>query len=116
MIHSGDFTVRGSREEVQEFAEWFANQDFKYKVVIAGNHELTMDKERFEKRLVKFQNKPNQMKNLMENCDPQLFVNMLKEKENVYYLEHEPIEIMGYKIFGSPYIPPFGEWAFMLKK
>ena len=59
LIHSGDFTVRGSREEVQEFSEWFAKQDFKYKVVIAGNHELSMDRSRFEERLIKFQNKPS---------------------------------------------------------
>lgn len=54
LIHSGDFTVRGSREEVQEFADWFASQDFKYKIVIAGNHELSLDKVRFEERLIKF--------------------------------------------------------------
>jgi len=38
---------------------------------------------------------------------------MIKSKENVIYLEHEGIEVMGYKFFGTPYVPVFGEWAFM---
>lgn len=33
----------------------------------------------------------------------------------MHYLEHEGIEIMGYKFFGTPYIPPICDWAFMLE-
>ena len=44
LIHSGDFCRRyGSHEEVSDFAIWFKKQNFKYKIVIAGNHEMTFD-------------------------------------------------------------------------
>jgi len=45
---------------------------------------------------------------LKDNYDPQIFKDMLKSKENVHYLEHEGIEVMGYKFFGTPYVPVFG--------
>ena len=45
-----------------------------------------------------------------------MFKDLLTEGvENIHYLEHESIELFGYKIFGTPYIPPLTEWAFMLK-
>ncbi|HIO92301.1 MAG TPA: metallophosphoesterase, partial [Leucothrix mucor] len=36
LIHSGDFTRRGGLDEVANFAEFIAAQDFKTKIVIAG--------------------------------------------------------------------------------
>ena len=46
LIHAGDFTNLGSLEEIKEFSDFLKTLDdkFKYKVVIAGNHELTFDK------------------------------------------------------------------------
>ena len=43
LIHSGDFTSKGYSHEVEDFVKWFDKQDYKYKVFIAGNHELTFD-------------------------------------------------------------------------
>ena len=42
---------------------------------------------------------------------------MLKEMggPNTYLLEHEGMELEGYKFFGSPYIPVISDWAFMLR-
>lgn len=47
LIHAGDFTSLGSVEKVKEFSEFLykLNDKFKFKVVIAGNHELTFDKD-----------------------------------------------------------------------
>jgi len=115
LIHAGDFTCRGSREEVQEFADWIKKLDFKEKLIIAGNHELSFDEERFEQRLVKFQSKPSQLDSIKKNCDPKIFKDILCEGvDNIHYLEHEGIRLFGYNIFGSPYIPPISDWAFML--
>ena len=32
----------------------------------------------------------------------------------VHYLEHDSVELFGYKIFGTPYVCPGLNWAFML--
>ena len=43
LIHAGDFSACGELEEVLTFNRWLGEQDFKHKLVIAGNHELSFD-------------------------------------------------------------------------
>ncbi len=45
LIHAGDFTSVGSLDDVKKFDKELKELDYKYKVVIAGNHELSFDKE-----------------------------------------------------------------------
>lgn len=45
LIHTGDFTFQGGLKEIQSFSEWLGKQDFKHKIVVSGNHELTFDLE-----------------------------------------------------------------------
>eukprot|EP01060_Flectonema_neradi_P024515 TRINITY_DN3343_c0_g1_i1.p1 TRINITY_DN3343_c0_g1~~TRINITY_DN3343_c0_g1_i1.p1 ORF type:complete len:253 (+),score=27.30 TRINITY_DN3343_c0_g1_i1:58-816(+) len=115
LIHTGDFTLRGSREEITEFAEWLQKQPYKHKVVIPGNHELSLDVDRFNLRLEKFKSKPSMLSNIKNNCDPALFVKILTSVPGCTYLDHEGTDIMGIKFFGTPYIPVISDWAFMLK-
>lgn len=90
IIHAGDFSNHKSpmfnQSEVVEFLEWFNEIPVKYKVCIAGNHDTSIE------------------------------AGLVKPKEdfkNIIYLEHESINIEGINIFGSPYTPQFGGWAFM---
>ena len=39
-FQSGDFTYNGTLEEVEHYNKWLGTLDFKYKIVIAGNHEI----------------------------------------------------------------------------
>jgi hypothetical protein len=45
LLHAGDFSNIGSVDDVKKFFEHLKslNNKFTYKVVIAGNHELTFD-------------------------------------------------------------------------
>lgn len=43
-IHTGDLTQYGTKEELQSAIEWLANIPYMYKVVIAGNHDIGLDK------------------------------------------------------------------------
>mmetsp|Transcript_1654 Transcript_1654/g.3838 ORF Transcript_1654/g.3838 Transcript_1654/m.3838 type:complete len:429 (-) Transcript_1654:190-1476(-) len=44
LIHCGDFTEKGTYEEVKAFNAWLGNQTgFRRRIVIAGNHDLGMD-------------------------------------------------------------------------
>jgi hypothetical protein len=45
LIHAGDFTSIGNIEDVKKFSSYLKSLDnkFTYKIVIAGNHELTFD-------------------------------------------------------------------------
>jgi Icc-related predicted phosphoesterase len=73
--------------EVIEFANWFASLPIKYKIFVAGNHDSSI-----ENRLI----------------TKEYF-----EKLNIIYLENELVEIEGLKIYGSPFVPTFGNWSFM---
>ena len=115
LIHSGDFTLRGSREEITSFAEWLAKQPYKHKIVVPGNHELTLDKKRFQERLQKFEFKPAMLNNIKNNCDPEIFIKELTSIPGCVYLDHEATEVMGIKFFGTPYVPIISDWAFMLR-
>ena len=46
LIHTGDFTMSGDIAEIKSFSDWLGTQDFKHKIVISGNHEVTFDLER----------------------------------------------------------------------
>ncbi len=39
LVHSGDFTLAGTENEVIDFVEWFCDLSYKHKVLIAGNHD-----------------------------------------------------------------------------
>lgn len=87
LIHAGDVSSRGTSKEVKKFLKWFAAQDFKYKIFIAGNHDFMF--ERYEKEKV-------------ERLIP----------ENVIYLNDSSVTIEDVKIWGSPIQPWFMDWAF----
>lgn len=87
VIHTGDLTMSGYSQEIKEFFEWFSKlHRFKYKLVIAGNHDFL------------FEEKPEIAKDLIP--------------DNVIYLEDSGIEIEGIKFWGSPITPWFHAWAF----
>jgi hypothetical protein len=91
LIHSGDFTNQGTISSIQCFLDWFSAQPHKYKIFIAGNHELGLDAG------------PTQYikRNLINS-----YVN-----NNLFYLENSSVTIEGIKYYGSPITPFFKNWA-----
>ncbi len=61
--------------------------------MIAGNHELTFDSSKNKKH--------EEMKQLLTNC---------------IYLEDSEVTLYGLKIWGSPWQPVFGGWAFNINR
>jgi Icc-related predicted phosphoesterase len=91
VIHSGDCSnwrdPARNLNEVHDFAEWYMTVPVKHKIYVAGNHDTSIERRMFKQ------------------------VNF--EDRGIVYLEHDSVIIDGVKIFGSPYTPTFGEWAFM---
>lgn len=86
LIHCGDITNTGEFEILADFNAWLKTLDFNHKLVIAGNHDLTLEK-----------------------LDGHQFIT------NGTYLLDEQIVIKGIKFYGSPYVPKIGTWAFGLQ-
>lgn len=86
LIHGGDFCHYGSTDDVRDFLDWYALQDFEYKILIGGNHDFLA----------------------YEN--PEEF--LLSLPPGITYLRDSGTTINGIKIWGSPYVPDLVRWAF----
>lgn len=89
LIHAGDFTRKGKLEDVIDFNDWLGKLPHPNKIVIAGNHDFC------------FQSQHDESK---------------KNLSNAIYLQDQSIELLGLKIYGSPWQPWFFDWAFNLKR
>lgn len=43
LLHAGDLTYSGTPHELREFNEWMGTLPHRHKIVIAGNHDFTLD-------------------------------------------------------------------------
>ena len=93
---------------MEKFIKFLDELPHKYKIVIAGNHELTLDSERYEKIL-----KPKFEAELQTEKD--LDISELKKKlsDHCIYLENSGTDVYGYHVYGSPYSLEYYGWAFM---
>ena len=90
LIHSGDATIKGTREEVERFAQWFSGLPHRHKIFVAGNHDWL------------FQRNNDLARRLLG--------------DDIVYLQDSDVEIDGLKIYGSPWQPRFYDWAFNLDR
>ncbi|KAI1774412.1 Metallo-dependent phosphatase [Hypoxylon cercidicola] len=113
LIHCGDLTNQGSFSELSKQVAWLEKADFECKIVIAGNHDLTLDTDFFEQYGNYFHNNTPQ--------DPTACQELLTQATSLTYLQHESRTIKltspsgprtTFDVFGSPYVPACGKWAF----
>lgn len=90
LVHSGDATVNGTEREVIEFLRWFSALPHQHKIFVAGNHDWL------------FQLQPERAATSIP--------------ASVTYLQDRSAEVMGLKIYGSPWQPRFYDWAFNLNR
>jgi len=89
-IHAGDFCNFGTFNEARKFAIWLNELPHKYKIIIAGNHDIIIEKDSEVSGLI--------------------FGGIAE------YLQDSGTEIKGIKFYGCPYQPEFNNWAFNLPR
>jgi Icc-related predicted phosphoesterase len=87
LLHAGDISYKGNKEEIKDFLHWFSNQNFRYKIFIAGNHDFYMEHIRV-----------SELSALIS--------------DNIIYLNDSGVTVEGINIWGSPVTPWFFNWAF----
>lgn len=80
LIHSGDFCEYGIDAEISAFLDWFREQPFENKILIAGNHDSDL-------------------------AECQGFESLQFNLDGIHYLNHSDVIIDGVKFFGSPKSP-----------
>uniref|UniRef100_A0A7S4M1R4 Calcineurin-like phosphoesterase domain-containing protein n=1 Tax=Prymnesium polylepis TaxID=72548 RepID=A0A7S4M1R4_9EUKA len=108
LLHAGDFSNTGRPEEVAAFAAWFSSQPHRRKVVIAGNHDLTLDEASYHQTHSRFGHP--------RRFDAAACRAMLEQAAGVEYLCDTSTVVDGVTIYGSPWQPEFGGWAFNLPR
>ncbi len=87
LLHAGDISYKGKREEIIDFLNWFCRQNFKHRIFIAGNHDFYLEKE-----------SPAEIEKMIPT--------------GITYLNDSGVTINGIHIWGSPVTPWFYNWAF----
>ncbi|SMR53743.1 unnamed protein product [Zymoseptoria tritici ST99CH_3D1] len=110
LIHAGDLTNQGSYKELKKAVDWISFADFAVKIIIAGNHDLSLDSNYSLKHESGWKVLPEDVK----ACRG------LMRSDQFIYLEHSsamvhlPEKDVTLRVFGSPYSPDRGRqnWAF----
>ena len=88
LIVAGDFTKRGTREQIESFDLWLGILPHRHRVVIAGNHDFAFE----------------------QVAEARSWIT------NAVYLQDEEVTVEGLRIYGSPWQPRFFDWAFNLDR
>jgi len=88
LIHAGDITGHGSKEDFLNFIQWFAKQPHQHKIFIGGNHDTYLESHHDE---------------VLETA----------KSHNVTYLNDSGVEVNNVRFWGSPITPRFHDWSFM---
>jgi len=99
IIHSGDFSPYNfnpgkifKKNSFLDFLIWYSETPYKYKILIAGNHDREVEKMGYKK-----------------------FFKLCK-KYDIIYLENTSIIIDGVKFYGTPYTTLYKNWSFMMNE
>lgn len=91
LIHAGDGCAGGDLIELAKWVGWLSTFPHKYKIAIAGNHDVALEKQ------------PNTARAAFDGS-------------GVDYLQDSEVTIEGLRIYGAPWQPAFCDWAFNLPR
>ncbi|KAL8992783.1 MAG: hypothetical protein Q9169_006842 [Polycauliona sp. 2 TL-2023] len=106
LLHAGDLTGRGSFDQLQAQLDWLSKQKHRYKIVIAGNHDLLLD-DGFTKP-GSFPREPGRERKDLK-------------WGSLIYLQNESTTLTfpngrQLKVDGSPLTSQYGNWAFQFPR
>ncbi|KAL2866704.1 Metallo-dependent phosphatase-like protein [Aspergillus lucknowensis] len=115
LIHAGDLTNQGSKSELRKTMGWIAAADYEVKIVVCGNHDITLDEAFYAENKARFHNKiPEDSQECMEV--------VTGASSSIVFLKHQSAFVRlsksngpntVFKVFGSPYSQCDGNWAFL---
>lgn len=94
LIHAGDLTSVGAPAETAIAVEMLSKLPYQKVLFIAGNHDMG------------FEHSPELMRGFVEYYSE-------LSGGRIEYLEETSVTVFGYKFYGFPHTPKFGNWGFM---
>lgn len=122
LIHCGDMTDTGKASEVDSFVKWFASQPHPHKVMIAGNHDITLDEGYYAQKWKRFH--PKRCDQLHHQERPGGLVPSPASARSLFYhndsgiiaLENSGACIRGLQFWGSPFSAEFCNWSHSVQR
>ncbi|TQN69700.1 putative rhamnogalacturonate lyase C [Colletotrichum shisoi] len=124
LVHAGDLTASGTRGELRRALDWLKAQPHRHKIVVAGNHDLCLDEslsssgiggrspvagrsrdEKADESAGGQDDDDDDEGNPLDWGD----ITYLNRTSTTLRLPGRP---RGIRVYGSPYTPRYGAWAF----
>lgn len=102
LVHAGDLSKSGTFAELQAQLDWLDSQDHKHKVVIGGNHDRLLD--------VTFSERHPGVLPLNSKFGDLNWGSLIYLHNSSAKLEFTNGRMLN--LYGSPYVPSCGQWAF----
>ncbi|KAJ5315731.1 hypothetical protein N7476_006038 [Penicillium atrosanguineum] len=114
LIHAGDLTNKGTMSELRRTMDWISKADFEIKLIVAGNHDITLDSEFYAQHGQGFHGDqledPRKCTEFITRSTPSVV--LLQHQAAVIRLDRADGPKTSFKVFGSPYCQFQGKWAF----
>ncbi|KAJ5246506.1 hypothetical protein N7468_001489 [Penicillium chermesinum] len=114
LIHAGDLTNKGGLSELRRTMDWISETDFEVKIVVAGNHDITLDPAFYSEHGSAFHGTQlvdvTKCMEIFAGASPSVVV--LQHEATVVHLSSPTGPQTSFKVFGSPYSQFEGNWAF----
>ncbi|KAH8422764.1 metallophosphatase domain-containing protein [Aspergillus melleus] len=114
LIHAGDLTNHGSKSELRKTTNWIAAADFEVKIVICGNHDITLDAAFYAEHGSKFHGQhledPQECMEIVTTASPSIV--FLRHQSALIRLTRPNGPNTVFKVFGSPFSQSPGTWAY----
>mmetsp|Transcript_3017 Transcript_3017/g.6360 ORF Transcript_3017/g.6360 Transcript_3017/m.6360 type:complete len:318 (+) Transcript_3017:124-1077(+) len=115
LLHAGDFSNVGSKKDLDNFLDFLSAAERKYSdvIFIAGNHDLSLDTEFYNRHWQRFHRSK-----LPDDTVPLWFETLRRRCPKTKYLQDSSCttSVGGLTVYGSPWQPEFGDWAFNLQR
>lgn len=113
-IHAGDFTRKGGPMEIERFLVWFDALPHKHKIVVPGNHELSMCDKTTE-RIMAMDHDDETVQTALSNVERTKAL-IGSYSNNIHFLLDRGIVIDDISFYGTPYcngdVKIMSNWAF----
>ncbi|CAE8682023.1 unnamed protein product, partial [Polarella glacialis] len=106
LVHCGDFTNFGSRDEVRKFALWMASQPHGLKLVVPGNHDMILDENYYDAYWGDWSAQQESHSEAVAEFT----------SRGIQLLVDKSIEVHGLHVYGSPWVTRYASWKTAFNK
>ncbi|EIW84205.1 hypothetical protein CONPUDRAFT_80627 [Coniophora puteana RWD-64-598 SS2] len=123
LLHSGDLSELGRKPELLKTLDWLSALSHSVKIIIAGNHDLSLHEGWYENNRKRFRRGSSLTQDDEDVAELRdIFRNRIRDDYGIVYLQDQSHafrlskDAREWTVYGSPWQPWFWDWAFNYEK